>query len=201
MGVNGGQASVEWNDAQVDLLTRLFNDGLSATEIAGEMGCFAHCRDGGRSAVCGKLNRLGLMRGDRERARRMSAGGKGVGRKNIQSSKLSRLALAPKSLVERVIERRKREATGAMEHPEPVLHPEKFIARETPAEFLGIALLDLEPHHCRYPRDPFPYLFCGQPTVGGTSWCKHCLAIVSAPSRAPVERHYHPLGRSKPAVF
>jgi hypothetical protein len=40
-----------------------------------------------------------------------------------------------------------------------------------PAAFLGIALIDLNQHHCRYPEGD-PILFCGQPPVDGSPYCK-----------------------------
>lgn len=39
--------------------------------------------------------------------------------------------------------------------------------------FLGIALVDLEPAHCRYPKGDSNFLFCGQPKRSGSSYCSH----------------------------
>lgn len=61
---------VAWTDADVATLKRLHAEGLSGSEIAAAMGCFTHCKDGGRSAVCGKLHRLGLRRVNRNARRR-----------------------------------------------------------------------------------------------------------------------------------
>ena len=49
-----------WTDERVELLKKLWADGLSATQVAAELGGFADYPDGGRSAVCGKVHRLGL---------------------------------------------------------------------------------------------------------------------------------------------
>lgn len=60
----------------------------------------------------------------------------------------------------------------------------KFKAEPIPdlpitAYFRGVSLLDLEPNTCRYPQGDAPeILFCGQPVVEDTSWCKHCSKIV-----------------------
>ena len=45
-----------WNLANIELLTNLWTAGHSAGHIAGRLGC-------SRSAVCAKLQRLGLKRG------------------------------------------------------------------------------------------------------------------------------------------
>jgi hypothetical protein len=39
-----------------------------------------------------------------------------------------------------------------------------------------IALMDLQPHHCRWPYgERSPFLFCGEPKEDGQSYCtKHC---------------------------
>lgn len=49
-----------WTRDRVTDLKQLWADGLSARVIADRMACFGHCMDGGRSAVIGKVQRLGL---------------------------------------------------------------------------------------------------------------------------------------------
>lgn len=45
---------LQWTDERVELLKKLWNDGLSASQIAGELGSVT------RNAVIGKVHRLGL---------------------------------------------------------------------------------------------------------------------------------------------
>lgn len=45
---------LQWTDERVELLKKLWNDGLSASQIAGELGGVT------RNAVIGKVHRLGL---------------------------------------------------------------------------------------------------------------------------------------------
>jgi GcrA cell cycle regulator len=45
---------MSWNDERVELLKKLWTDGLSASQIAGELGGVT------RNAVIGKVHRLGL---------------------------------------------------------------------------------------------------------------------------------------------
>jgi GcrA cell cycle regulator len=49
-----------------------------------------------------------------------------------------------------------------------------------PAElqFVGVSLLELGPHDCRYPQgDAVPYRFCGQPKREGSSYCPYHHAL------------------------
>jgi hypothetical protein len=48
------EANMSWNDERVELLKKLWTDGLSASQIAGELGGVT------RNAVIGKVHRLGL---------------------------------------------------------------------------------------------------------------------------------------------
>ena len=47
-------AGLGWSDERVELLKRLWGDGLSASQIAGQLGGIT------RNAVIGKVHRLGL---------------------------------------------------------------------------------------------------------------------------------------------
>lgn len=49
-----------WTEDRVEELKSLWKDGLSASAIAAELGGFDHCGDRGRSAVLGKVHRMGL---------------------------------------------------------------------------------------------------------------------------------------------
>ena len=49
-----GQKTMMWTDERVELLKKLWADGLSASQIAAELGGIT------RNAVIGKVHRLGL---------------------------------------------------------------------------------------------------------------------------------------------
>src|SRR5438445_833919 len=51
---NQGKRLMSWTDERVELLKKLWQDGLSASQIAGELGGIT------RNAVIGKVHRLGL---------------------------------------------------------------------------------------------------------------------------------------------
>lgn len=66
---------------------------------------------------------------------------------------------------------------AARERPAPSPIPEPQLS----AEFLGVALLDLTPEMCRFPRgEGASILFCGQVTDGDSSWCPACSQVVYA---------------------
>ena len=75
-----------WNDERVDLLKKLWSEGLSASQIAGRLGGFT------RNAVIGKVHRLGLsgrattsrMKSHRPRAR---AAATAAGARRMQQTK------------------------------------------------------------------------------------------------------------------
>ena len=53
-GWNKGKETMMWTDERVELLKKLWADGLSASQIAAELGGIT------RNAVIGKVHRLGL---------------------------------------------------------------------------------------------------------------------------------------------
>lgn len=66
----------------------------------------------------------------------------------------------------------------------PRFKPEPIPDLPISAYFRGVTLLDLEPGQCRYPQGDAPtILFCGEPVVPDTSWCKHCSKIVYSGKR------------------
>lgn len=175
-----------WTDERVEQLKKLWTEGRTATQAAAVLGGFEHCDDGGRSAICGKVHRLGLS---------------GRVRENSSIPRRTRSTAATQSNTARRITK-----TLKVRSPSNggVVVVESIVREEAPprADFLGIALLDLEQGMCRFPRGAGPSIsFCGQKTISGESWCRNCYKIVYLPPRPPVARAYHPLGSSKPAVF
>lgn len=145
--------SFAWTDERVELLKRLWDSGASCTAIAAQLGGEAT-----RNSVIGKVTRLGLQprRGGQWKSHK----------RDIAPPTLARM---DRSFVPLVVE------------PEPVDDEgdtETVAAIENeaaPATFLGIALLDLKPHHCRYPRGSgSDILFCGQPKDEDSSYCAEC---------------------------
>lgn len=140
-----------WDDARIEGLKRLWSEGYSCSQIAGQLG-------GGltRNAVIGKATRIGLPP-----------------RKVVHRAPVRHSSKPWRPRHKSILRIDPRIAFDATLEPEAVAPP---------PEFIGIALLDLEDHHCRFPRgEGAGILFCGQPVVHGESWCASCCAIVYAP--------------------
>jgi GcrA cell cycle regulator len=133
-------------DARKDLIRKLWTDGLSASQIAGEIG------DGmTRSAVLGIIHRLGIQRG-----------GKVVDRPRPieRRTPVPKAAAPPKSVAS----------------PLPAPIRPAFEADPGPAHNgTGVHLQDLRTGDCRWPlwphQGPCTSMFCGVPAVGNTPYC------------------------------
>jgi len=141
---------MSWNDERVATLKRLWIDGLSAAQIAGELGGVT------RNAVIGKVLRLGLE-----------------GRK-------PRVAAPPRPKKPRRLDgphaARPARLLAVAAPPVPVSVPEPD---PTPMLIpLGqrCTLLELKAHSCRWPvGDPCAadFFFCGGRAVEGLPYCGH----------------------------
>ncbi len=147
----------EWTDDRVDLLRKLWAEGLSASHIAHRMGCFRHCADGGRSAVLGKAHRLKLP--DRDTKIRKSIEGRRAGARSSEKRRAAAAARAKpnpraKSMIELVFD------AVPIEPVEELFIPVK--------DRKGV--LQLEAGDCRWPigdpREP-DFHFCGKGKVTG----------------------------------
>lgn len=146
---------MNWTDERTEALKKLWADGLSASQIASRLGGFAHCADGGRSAVIGKVHRLDLAGRDTISRSKNPFKSRG-GTKGVRRARNSFVAGNP--------------AVRALFKAEP------FAA----APDIEIPLADrktldqLEEASCRWPYgDPrqVGFYFCGRPKVPGLSYC------------------------------
>lgn len=170
-----------WTDTRVELLKKLWADGLSAAQIANELGGVT------RNGVIGKVHRLGLS----GRARPSSL------------SSWPRKARSTKH-VSHVPRSRFRGNTALAFEYEPVPEPELI---EIPVEQRK-TLLQINEHTCRWPvGDPakVDFFFCGGKTVPGTlgngsgaSPIPYCAYHCRMAYTAPVERQRDRF-QSKPA--
>lgn len=145
-----------WSDDRVALLKRLWADGLTAAQIAKELGGFPECTDGGRSAVIGKVHRLGLS--DRRRPANNSPLNRTLKRKRSV-----RLAFITTS-------------SPDQQKPKPLPIEDMSII---PIEQRR-TLLQLTEETCRWPiGDPQSpdFFFCGGGPIEGLPYCPyHCRA-------------------------
>lgn len=144
----------KWDDEAKERLKKLWADGYSATEIACEFGDSVT-----RCAILGKVHRLGLPH---------------------RTTKVKRDSGRPRLVVPRKQETRprmtkpRREALGIVKppkfKPEPPKPPRS--AWEAIDGMIPKQLVDLEHGDCRWPIGAdHPYLFCGQPSPEGKSYC------------------------------
>lgn len=169
---------MSWTDERVELLTKLWADGLSGAQCAAQLGGFENCQDGGRCAVLGKVDRLGLpphgkripdpraaeMRAQRRRERCAAQGGR-------QSF---RYAATPKT---------PRRAVTFKNMEDRQAHAEEMAARfatETTADLTleqrakTVRLMQLTGNTCRFPLgDPAKadFCFCGDTPEAGKPYC------------------------------
>lgn len=158
---------MSWTDERVELLKKLWTEGLSASQIASRMGGVT------RNAVIGKVHRLGLSgratptRTARPRPRRARAPSHPSGQTMFRSS--GNTALKVQQEME----------------PEAAPEPEPTPIREIeipPGERRTI--LTLTEHTCKWPiGDPGDeeFHFCGRKPQAGMPYCPHHARIAYQP--------------------
>lgn len=142
---------IGWTDARLDALKTLWKGGLSAAEIAAQLG-------GGltSNAVLGKVHRLKLEK-----------------RVNNWHDKKSGRASAPKRPVRQTSSGLVK-SVPTLAHPEPVVPVPELV--EPSGRGVSIHALDKLFEMCRWVVSPDPTRkgrdrYCGEPTVKGCSWC------------------------------
>jgi len=147
---------MSWTDERVELLKKLWADGLSASQIAAELGGIT------RNAVIGKVHRLGLS-----------------GRAKSPSSSTPRPRKARTGGMLRVPRTRGNTALAYEYEPEP--EPELI---EIPLEQRK-TLLELNEKTCHWPvGDPgsTEFFFCGGETVNELPYCSYHARVAYQPA-------------------
>lgn len=149
---------MNWTAESVELLTKLYNEGMSASAIAAALsGTFDCCVT--RNMVIGKSHRMNLAKRTKTAAVPLPAPPK------------IRLGNFPA----RIAGLRALPAVAVATKPRPVVTSG---AEEKP---LALLLMDLEDKQCRWPLDTESegvrdrWLFCGLPKHFDDSGCKYCL--------------------------
>jgi GcrA cell cycle regulator len=139
---------VEWNDERIEALTRMWREGLSASQVARQLGGVS------RSAVIGKVHRLGI------------AGRDAPSRPNALGGRPSTRLRASAGGVRRAV-------TGATPRP-PRAAPAPPAPR-LPFEVAATASIHtLTEHGCRWPigePEEAAFGFCGRIRTGAGSYC------------------------------
>jgi GcrA cell cycle regulator len=157
-----------WTSERIELLKKLFDAGLSCSQIAGEIGTT-------RNAVIGKMHRLGLSRPKNLFANRIkpSREAKDVWRPKALRPRIRGLSISAQR------ERLRAAYPGPAGAEAPVDSPHKC------------SLLELSPAQCRWPiSEPGSqeFGFCGNPSVDGLSYCSGHARLAYRPRR-PLNRY------------
>ena len=140
-----------WTEDRVEILKKLWAEGLSASQIAGRLGGVT------RNAVIGKVHRLGLS--GRTTTSRM---------KSHRPRRITRARRAAKPRYAG------NPALRSLYHPESDAYQPQFEELNIPLEERK-SIQTLEEGHCRWPigdpQDP-DFHFCGKTKVEGLSYCK-----------------------------
>lgn len=169
-----------WTDERINALKTHWDNGLTAMQVANALGGFEHCADGGRSAVLGKVNRLGLeTRAVDERQPHHKRRGPSPEERTRRAAAHRCAAEDRRKLQARKQEERKREKERKrLENG--TLPPLKPKVAPVPVTFLALTFMEAAGNRlCMFPRgDGAEMRFCGQPQMKGQSWCPDCCGIV-----------------------
>jgi GcrA cell cycle regulator len=151
-----------WTDERVERLKKLWADGLSASQIAGELGGIT------RNAVIGKVHRLGLS-----------------GRAKSSSSGTARPRKARAPGMMRVPRSSMRGNTALAHAYEHDLEPEPELLDNVIPMGQRRTILELTEDTCHWPiGDPGSpeFFFCGGGTVNGLPYCSHHSRVAYQPA-------------------
>jgi GcrA cell cycle regulator len=152
---------MSWTDERVELLKKLWADGLSASQIAGELGGIT------RNAVIGKVHRLGLS-----------------GRAKSPSSSVPR-ARKPRSHMMRVQRPMSRGNTALALAYEMDQEPEQELVENIIPIGQRRTLLELNEDTCRWPiGDPATteFFFCGGKPLSSLPYCTYHSRVAYQPA-------------------
>ena len=158
-----------WTDERVEMLKKLWADGLSASQIAAELGGIT------RNAVIGKVHRLGLS-----------------GRAKSPSS------LAPRQRKARAHPHMLRVQRPAMRGNTALAHAYEYEMEPEPELLDNIipmgqrrTILELTEDTCRWPiGDPgsADFFFCGGQTISSLPYCTHHSRVAYQPANSRRDR-------------
>jgi len=185
---------MSWTDERVAILTKMWGEGQSASQIAKELGGVT------RNAVIGKVHRLGL-------SNRATSGSKGGTKPKTAAKPAAARAAKPAA-------KAKPKAAPANAAPKPVLPPRKAIipagqplppqpsaneispealatVREVEKKAKKIGLMELTERTCKWPiGDPATeeFWFCGLPSEPGKPYCEAHVGVAFQPMSARRDR-------------
>jgi GcrA cell cycle regulator len=161
-------AGLPWTDERVELLKKLWSEGLSASQIAGQMGGVT------RNAVIGKVHRLGLS----GRAKTSAAPAQPRPRKPAARAPSHPLTHRPTI--------HGNTARAFEPEQEPALEPQALIDEDVVIPMSErVTIMELRESMCRWPMgDPTTpeFRFCGGKAVAGLPYCTHHCRMAYQPA-------------------
>lgn len=152
-----------WNEERVELLKKLWADGLSASQIANELGGVT------RNAVIGKVHRLNLS----GRAKPAGSGTPRPRRANAMPRSSGRAATHGNT------------ALKLAQRPRPAYRPAPMPVEEIVAPVsLKASILTLTDQMCKWPHgDPVheDFNFCGNKSKANTPYCDYHFRVAYQP--------------------
>ncbi len=160
-------AGATWTDERVERLKKLWADGLSASQIAGELGNVT------RNAVIGKVHRLGLS----GRAKDKAASAAPQRPRKAARTPSAPAPIAPQPHINVV---------SAPIPLQPVMEESEVLAEDDMAVPASerVTIMDLRESMCRWPMgDPTKpeFRFCGARSITGLPYCTHHARIAYQP--------------------
>ncbi|PVE23910.1 GcrA cell cycle regulator [Microvirga sp. KLBC 81] len=160
-------AGATWTDERVELLRKLWTDGLSASQIAAELGNVT------RNAVIGKVHRLGLS----GRAKDVKPATAAPRVRKVTRAPSAPAPIAPQAHSNVVL---------APIPLQPVRAEQEVMVEEDVAIPMSerVTIMDLRESMCRWPMgDPTKpeFRFCGARSITGLPYCTHHARIAYQP--------------------
>jgi GcrA cell cycle regulator len=152
---------MSWTDERVELLKKLWSDGLSASQIAAELGGIT------RNAVIGKVHRLGLS----GRAKSASSAAPRPRKARLPMMRIGRASIRGNTALAHAYEMEAEAAPELIDNVIPIGQ------RRT--------ILELTEQTCRWPvGDPgsTEFFFCGGNTLGGLPYCAYHSRVAYQPA-------------------
>lgn len=181
-----------WDDERVERLRAMWNEGMSASKIAKELGGVT------RNAVIGKVHRLGLSNRTAATPETAQGADEAETTPDVVSSEPETGSAPVERPAEILSAEPRREITirdASQPRPPGQPTPEEESARETLAEIEKMArrltLLELTERTCKWPiGDPNDddFHFCGLPAVSGKPYCEHHVGVAFQPMSSRRDR-------------
>lgn len=163
-------AGVTWTDERVELLKKLWTDGLSASQIAAELGNVT------RNAVIGKVHRLGL-----------SGRAKDAKAATPAAQRPRKAARAPSAPAPIAPQNRSNVVVAPIPRPPVEVVEESAVMAEDDLAIPmseRVTIMDLRESMCRWPMgDPTKpeFRFCGARSITGLPYCTHHARVAYQP--------------------